>query len=139
VVTSQDADARRDADNGRSHALEFNGRVVVRVEEEQPNDDDLGVTFTDICLAPDGKLRGFVSIRSKIGGNDDRDEEGFHVLYVARSKSVSRPDAQAPEVGDLPTLPGFEKVSGRRGCKLKGTLAQEASTCATDGVFTLWP
>lgn len=104
VVTSQDGNARQDADDGKSHALEINGRVVVRVEEEQPNDDDLGVTFTNLCLGADGKLRGFVSIRSKIGGNDDRDEEGFHIFYVTRSLTPTRPGAVALDVADLPTL-----------------------------------
>jgi hypothetical protein len=104
VVTSQDANARRDADDGKSHALEYNGKVVVRVQEDQPNDDDLGVTFTNICLRPDGKLQGFVSIRSKIGGDDDKDEEGFHILYVARSLRSTRPDIPRPSVAQLPRL-----------------------------------
>lgn len=91
VVTSQDPSARADADNGTSHALEYNGRILVRVQEDQPNDDDLGVSFTNLCLQPNGKLRGFVSIRTKIGGNDDRDEEGFHILYVLRTRSTTRP------------------------------------------------
>jgi hypothetical protein len=91
VVTSEDASARFDADNGKSHALEFNGRIVVRVQEDQPNDNDLGVRFTNLCLQPNGKLRGFVSIRTMIGGDDDRDEEGFHILYVFRSRGDTRP------------------------------------------------
>lgn len=104
VVTSQDANARLDADNGRSHGLEINGKVVVRVEENQPNDDDLGVTFTNLCIGIDGKLRGFVSIRSTIGGNDDRDEEGFHILYATRTLRKTRPDVVRPDIGNLPVL-----------------------------------
>lgn len=103
VITSGDTNAKRDADDGASHGLEYNGRVVVRVEETQPNDDDLGVTFTNLCLNPDGKLRGFVTIRSKIGGDDDKDEEGFHILYVARTRST-RPDRPSPLPGDLPNV-----------------------------------
>lgn len=87
VVTSQDPTARPDADNGTEHALEYNGKVLVTVKETQPNDDDLGVTFTGVCKRPNGKLQGFVSIRSAVGGNDDKDEEGFHVLYVVRRQA----------------------------------------------------
>jgi hypothetical protein len=104
VVTSQDAQARVDADNGTVHGLEINGKVVVRVEEGQPNDDDLGVTFTNLCIGGDGKLRGFVSIRSVIGGNDDRDEEGFHILYATRTLRKERPDVVRPDIGELPVL-----------------------------------
>ena len=112
VVTSQDSNARRDADDGKSHALEYNGRVVVRVEETQPNDDDLGVTFTNLCLGGDGKLRGFVSLRSKIGGDDDKDEEGFHVLRVTRTKAASRPDATTPPINELPVVLATSKEIG---------------------------
>jgi len=104
VVTSKDAQARVDADNGTVHGLEINGKVVVQVEEGQPNDDDLGVTFTNLCMGGDGKLRGFVSIRSVIGGNDDRDEEGFHILYATRTLRKTRPDVVRPDIGELPVL-----------------------------------
>jgi hypothetical protein len=95
VKTSQDVDARRDADDGTAHNLVFSGQTLVSVTEDQPKDNDLGVTFTNICLRPDGKLQGFVSIRSQVGGNDDIDEEGFHILYAAR-RLRSRPDVVAP-------------------------------------------
>ncbi|MDO1444617.1 hypothetical protein Q0590_00060 [Rhodocytophaga aerolata] len=112
VVTSQDVDGRRDADDGKSHALEINGRVVVRVEETQQNDDDLGVTFTNLCLRPDGKLQGFVTIRSKIGGDDDKDEEGFHILYVTRSLGSTRPDVVRPDIAFPRLLITSKEVGG---------------------------
>lgn len=90
VVTKWNLAASRDADDGTRHNLELNGKILVRVEEDQSKDTDLGVTFTGLCLRPDGKLQGFVSIKSEVGGDDDRDEEGFHVLYVARVMSGSR-------------------------------------------------
>ena len=126
VVTKSDPNARRDADDGVTHALQYNGRIVVNVEETQPNDDDLGVTFTNLCLGADGKLRGFVSIRSKIGGNDDKDEEGFHILYVARSRTTGRPDLPGGVVGELPkvlaTAKQLEKSLSGRGNQFTGDL-----------------
>jgi len=96
VVTAQDASASQDADDGTLHGLQYNGKVVVRVREDQSHDEDLGVTFTNLSLTPDGKLRGFVSIRSKIGGDDDKDEEGFHILYVIRSQNSDSPQVALP-------------------------------------------
>lgn len=101
VMTAADASARQDADDGVSHALEVNGKVVVRVQEDQP-DDHLGVTFTNLCLGTDGKLRGFVTIKSKIGRDDDRDEEGYQVLRVSRTVAT-RPDV-APPKHDFPVM-----------------------------------
>lgn len=117
VVTSEDGNASADADDGTSHGLEVNNRVVVRVEEQQLNDDDLGVTFTNLCMGSDGKLRGFVSIRSKVGGNDDRDEEGFHILYVTRSLTSGRPDVTNPGtvVGPALFLAGKEIANSLNG------------------------
>ena len=40
-----------------------------------------------LCLRPDGKLQGFVTLGSQVGRNDD--EEGFHVLPQARAASRS--------------------------------------------------
>ncbi|MDQ3666555.1 MAG: hypothetical protein M3410_08250 [Acidobacteriota bacterium] len=130
VVTSQDADARLDADDGTSHALELNGKVVVRIQEGQPIDDDLGVTFTNLCLGTDGKLRGFVSIRSTIGGNDDLDEEAFHILYAIRSVRKTRPDVVSPDIGNLPVLLGTAKEKG-------GSLATEGDHYTGDLQLTL--
>ncbi len=100
VMTRNDPAAMADADDGAIHDLQFGGRVVVSVHEDQPNDDDLGVTFTGLCLRPDGKLQGFVTIRSQVGGNDDIDEEGFHVLFVTRAVG-SRPVPPRPPSVEL--------------------------------------
>ncbi|MFZ2898887.1 MAG: hypothetical protein WA004_09710 [Saprospiraceae bacterium] len=88
VVTSKNYQAYRDADDGKEHALVYKGKELVKVKETQPNDNDLGVTFSGVCKRPDGKLQGFVSLRSQIGGNDDIDEEGFHILYVVRKEGT---------------------------------------------------
>lgn len=121
VVTSQDDEAKKDADDGTSHALEINGKVVVKVDETQPNDDDLGVTFSNLCMRPDGKLQGFVTIRSMVGGNDDKDEEGFHILYLTRTISSTRPVIHPPKLEALPRLmvtqqevPGSVKNNGKK-------------------------
>lgn len=110
-MTRFDAAARADADDGVTHRLVLDGRAVVSVTEDQPNDTDLGVTFTSLCLRRDGKLQGFVTIRSQVGGNDDLDEEGFHVLYVARGLRT-RPFAQPP-IGPIPE--GFALKSEEAG------------------------
>jgi hypothetical protein len=54
-------------------------------------------------LVSDGKLRGFVTIKSKIGRDDDGDEEGYHVLRVSRTVATSRPDVTPPK-HDLPVM-----------------------------------
>jgi hypothetical protein len=113
VVTSADADARRDADEGTTHALVLNDREVVRVTENQPQDDDIGVTFTNLCLQPNGRLRGFVTLKSKIGGNDDKDEEGYQVLTVSRTLRETAPTPPRPPVVALDNVVlGMEEVEG---------------------------
>lgn len=97
VVTSLDAEASRDADDSTGHAIEFNGTVVLRANEIQPNDNDLGVTFTDVCRRSDGKLRGFVTLVTKFGV-DNEGKEGYHILF-AHAKEVGQvtPPVTTPE------------------------------------------
>jgi hypothetical protein len=91
VITSQNSSASSDADDGSTHALEFDGRVVVNVTELQP-DSRLGVTFADMCRTTPSQstelgegtapsLLGYVALQSVVG-KDDRGEEGYHVLRV---------------------------------------------------------
>ncbi len=98
VVTGSDPDASEDADDGAQHALEYNGLIVLRVNEMQADDADLGVTFAEVCRdAGDSRLRGYVAVTAKVG-EDDRGKEGYLVLRVDEqggaapvSRIVSRP------------------------------------------------
>ncbi len=97
VVTSLDSGARADADDAAAHAIQYNGQIVLRANENQPNDADLGVTFTDVCRRTDATLQGYVAVTTKTGVNNDG-QEGYHVLYVTRQE-VGRtvPPVVAPE------------------------------------------
>lgn len=88
VVTRDDAQARLDADDGAGHAIQYDGQIVLRATENQPQDTDLGVTFTDVCRRTDNALQGFVAVTTKTGVNNDG-KEGYHVLFVTR-KSVDQ-------------------------------------------------
>ncbi len=116
VMTRNDPAAMADADPGTTHDLQLGDRVVVSVREEQPEDDDLGVTFTDLCLRPDGRLQGFVTIRSKVGRSDDVDEEGFHVLFVTRALKLPPVPPRPPSVD----LDGFTVTSAEIGDSIRG-------------------
>ena len=98
VVTGEDAEASRDADDSTGHAIEYNGKIVLRAIENQPRDVDLGVTFTDVCRRAGNALQGYVTITTKTGVNNDG-EEGYHVLYVTR-KAVDQtlPPVVTPEI-----------------------------------------
>jgi len=81
VVTRFDLDASRDSDNGAEHAIEYDDKIVLRANENQPEDIDLGVTFTDICQRTDGFLQGYVNLTTKTGVSNEG-EEGYHILFV---------------------------------------------------------
>jgi hypothetical protein len=103
VVTSNDAAARLDSDDGKQHAIQFDGNVVLRVNELQANDDNIGVRFLELTRGTRGGgvgplsrrvIRGYIAITSKIG-LDDRGKEGYHVIRV-RSRRVSTQGPIAP-------------------------------------------
>lgn len=86
VITSKFVNAHIDADDGREHALTYNGQVAVRVNELQSEDNDIGVKFTDVCridhpFIAQTRLLGYVTLTSMVGENDSGGE-GFHVLHV---------------------------------------------------------
>jgi hypothetical protein len=82
VVTARDPPAFEDADDGKEHAIEYHGRIVLTAKEMQPRDDDIGVRFVDVCRnATDTRLQGYISITSKVG-TSDRGGEGYHVIRV---------------------------------------------------------
>ena len=97
VVTKKDADSMEDADNGMQHALVYNGDLVLRANENQERDTDIGVTFTDICRQPGDTLRGFVSLSTRVGVTNDG-QEGYHVLFVTGHTEEVRPPVRIPEV-----------------------------------------
>jgi len=96
VVTSGDLQVRLDADDGVAHAIEYNGKIVVRANENQPNDLDLGVTFTDVCRRNNGSLQGYVALNTKTGVNNSGGE-GYHVLFVlAKNEAEVTPPISVP-------------------------------------------
>ncbi len=138
VVTGDDPTAWPDADDGRTHALEYDGRIVVTVEETQAEDNNLGVVFSEVTRSADGsRLQGYIVITSKIG-RGDRGDEGFHVLKVTEPL-LTAAVPRAPELRIMPSgrggatkartvaVPGSlrsEVVNGRR--RLVGDVRAEA-------------
>jgi hypothetical protein len=97
VITSENPEAKEDADDGTEHAIEYDGKIVLKVRELQPNDEDIGVRFTGICRNADNtRLQGFITITSMIG-RGDRGDEGYHVLLVA-SGQEELPSLELPEL-----------------------------------------
>lgn len=98
VVTSLDTHsppAYADADDGTQHAVQLDsstGRIAVRVTEMQPGDDDVGVTFIQVCRDPSifTRIQGYIQIRTKVGVGD-RGNEGYHVLSLSSSASPPAP------------------------------------------------
>tara|TARA_R110000868_G_scaffold9349_10_gene46825 strand:+ start:3246 stop:4583 length:1338 start_codon:yes stop_codon:yes gene_type:complete len=86
VVTKDDPNAFADSDNGASHTLVVNNKRLLVVNEEQENDEDLGVKFVDITERADGTIQGYLQITTKVGGPDLAGDEGYHVIYVSSSK-----------------------------------------------------
>ena len=80
----------QDADDGWEHALEYNGDILLKVIEPLALDEQLGVTFNDVCRRSDGTLQGFMAIRSMVGRNADGDE-GYLVLSVIDTTYIEKP------------------------------------------------
>lgn len=97
IVTKEDADSMLDADNGVQHAISYNGDIVLRANENQPNDTDIGVTFTEVCRLPNDNLRGYVTLTTEVGVNTDG-KEGYHVLFVTGGADEVRPPVRFPEL-----------------------------------------
>jgi hypothetical protein len=84
VVTGQDALAKQDSDDGKDHAIVYDGRTVLRVVETQSDGDDLGVRFVDLCRDDTNKrLSGYIAITSKIA-KDSQGNAGYLVLKVRK-------------------------------------------------------
>ncbi|WP_339895758.1 hypothetical protein [uncultured Algibacter sp.] len=84
VVTKEDTDASADSDNGTSHALVINNKNLLVVNEQQKNDNDLGVKSVDVSKRPDGTIQGYLQITTIVGGPDLAGDEGYHVLYIQK-------------------------------------------------------
>ena len=97
VVTKDDSQHNQDADDGISHALVYNGKTLLVVDEQQENDADLGVKFVDIRRRNNGVIQGYIQITTKIGGPNIGGDEGYHVLYVPNLQSTPPPDPILPE------------------------------------------
>lgn len=120
VTTSSNPALAADADDGASHGLEMNGQVKIGVEELQGLDEDLGVTFVDLCR--NGSiLRGYVRIAAQISVNDSG-KEGVLVLAVTKQEvQVQAPPPDLPpsvilaEVVTRPPEEGLVLQPGDRG------------------------
>jgi hypothetical protein len=84
VMTSQDPLQRKtDPDMQTTQELRYNGIPVIRVEEQQKLDKNVGVRFVDICRnAIDTRLQGYLSLTSSVGGG------GHHVFAVVSQGQV---------------------------------------------------
>ncbi len=92
VVTKDDADASKDSDNGTSHTLVVDNKKLLVVNEQQENDNDLGVKFVDITKRTDGTIQGYLQITTKVGGPDLKGDEGYHLIHVASNIPVRKSD-----------------------------------------------
>lgn len=95
VVTPGDPRWHMDADDGKEHAIQYEGNTLLMVNELQQNDDELGVRFKEVCRDPQNasRIQGYISIQSKVGIND-RGGEGYHFLQVERREGAQRHSAQ---------------------------------------------
>jgi hypothetical protein len=102
VVTKNDPAARRDSDDGKNHAIQFNGKIVLEVNELQPLDNNIGVRFVEVTRTGSGlnqSLQGYIALTTKVGV-DDRGREGYHVIRV-RSRIVPIPPPVVSAPGSI--------------------------------------
>jgi len=89
VCTGENPRAYADSDDGTVHAIQYNGKILVKVEERQRRDKHIGVKFVNVCRFKDrdGKerLQGYVSLTSMVG-KGDRGNEGYLVLKIDKVK-----------------------------------------------------
>jgi hypothetical protein len=92
-----------DADDGTTHAFEFNGRVLLNVVEQGFADNHLKVEFVRYCRDSNNLIiRGYVRLTTKFGSGD-RGREGYHLLRFTEEPQPGVIHPQAPEItpGDL--------------------------------------
>lgn len=119
--TPEAREARRDADDGKQHALEYQGRVALKVNELQAEDDNIGVRFEDICRDDaNSRLQGYITITSMVGRGDGRGDlfrpnpfappvvrnsspanEGYHVIRVVRDLNLPPIEQQSTSTAQV--------------------------------------
>lgn len=101
IVTQEDGEASRDADDGRLHAIKYNGNFAVFVNERQTLDGNLGVRFDQVCRNEDNtRLQGYLNLTAKTG-RGDRGEEGFYVLQVDQRQAVASTERVAVRISSV--------------------------------------
>lgn len=99
ILTEYNTAASHDSDDGSTHALEYNGNIIMEVRELESPSDRVGVTFVDMCrLATDeGELIiGYVALQTVIGDHDrgdggDARDEGYYVLKLTFDEPIRFP------------------------------------------------
>jgi len=100
----------QDATPGSTHDLQYNERVVLRVEELLPNEGHLGVGIGSICRnAANTRLQGYIWLIATVGEND-RGGEGYQTLQVEVDEPPFIGDAL---IGDWPVLATLERPARR--------------------------
>jgi hypothetical protein len=111
VVTWNDPVIAQDADDGKEHAIEYDGKVVLNANELQATDDDVGVQFVDLCRdAANTRLQGYLRVMTKVGKGSQGDE-GYQVLRVDRHGSDSIVRKVAITFTEMKREVGFGDVS----------------------------
>jgi hypothetical protein len=88
VTTSSDPVMKEDQGPGNEIQLIFNGKKILSVVENMMVDDDLGLKIEKIGMRSDGKIQGFIQLRTRVG--DPRiNDPGYHVLYALKSEAPS--------------------------------------------------
>ncbi|MBI4508029.1 MAG: hypothetical protein HY698_00235 [Deltaproteobacteria bacterium] len=76
-----------DADDGKTHGLEYQGKVLIRVIENQASDESVGVGFqvagTSTTAYGTRYLHGFVVINAAVN------LDGYHVIKVSKNATAS--------------------------------------------------
>jgi hypothetical protein len=102
AITTDQQEEWRDSDGGTEHSLVrggpqgmmVNAPVLVSVQEEQANDKDIVVGFTNITRDDQGIIRGYVQLRVALG--EAPGAEGVMVLEVEFDKG-SNPELESRE------------------------------------------
>ena len=87
VTTSSDPAMKEDQGPGDEIQVIFNGKKILSVFENIMVDDDLGIKVEDVGLRSDGKIQGFIQIKTRVGKGNGNDDKGYHVLYALKSEA----------------------------------------------------
>ena len=88
----------RDNSNSKYHAITYNGRTLLQVFELQPDDEDINVGFVGICKnILSGNIQGYLQIGTSVSESSRR-KEGFHAIWVSKTKTLSSTSTLRPPV-----------------------------------------